>query len=52
MDNKIIPSFRDSVFTNALGDPSLDILEIGIDSIFENEIFIWKNFLESRFLRL
>ena len=38
MDNKIIPSFRDSVFTNALGDPSLDILEIGIDSIFENEI--------------
>ena len=31
MDNKIIPSFRDSVFTNALGDPSLDILEIGID---------------------
>ena len=38
MDNKIIPSFRDSVFTNALCDPSLDILEIGIDSIFENEI--------------
>lgn len=36
--DKLIPAFRDSLFTSALADPSLDILEIGIDSFIDNPL--------------
>lgn len=36
--DKLIPAFKDSLFTSALADPSLDILEIGIDSVIDNPL--------------
>lgn len=36
--DKLIPAFKDSLFTSALADSSLDILEIGIDSVIDNTL--------------
>ena len=38
MSNEIVPVFRDTVFNDDIKDLASDALEIGIDSVMENEI--------------
>lgn len=38
MKNEIVPVFRDTIFNDNIKDLTSDVLEIGIDSVIENEI--------------